>query len=163
MSATIRTDFQRNHLDTQIWKIVTTLGTAVSFQIFIFATYVAFLKIWKWMASFLTWAKWRGESQVVHAIIFHSQITFQKRLQGVPAMAQQKCIWQVPMRMQVQSLALLSGLRVGHCCELGCRSQTWLGSGISVAVVKASGYTSDSTPSLWTSTYHGCYSKNKKN
>ena len=30
------------------------------------------------------------------------------------------------MRMQVQSLALLNGLRVQHCHELWCRSQTWL-------------------------------------
>ena len=29
------------------------------------------------------------------------------------------------MRMQVQSLALLSGLRIWHCLELWCRLQTW--------------------------------------
>ena len=34
-----------------------------------------------------------------------------------------------------QSLASLSGLRIEHCCELWCRSQTWLGSRIAVAVV----------------------------
>jgi len=39
--------------------------------------------------------------------------------------------------MQVQSLALLSGLRIWHCCKLGCRSQMWLGSCIAVAVVYA--------------------------
>ena len=29
------------------------------------------------------------------------------------------------MRLQVQSLALLSRLRIRHCHELWCRSQTW--------------------------------------
>ena len=51
--------------------------------------------------------------------------------------------------MWVRSLASLSGLRI-HCChELWCRSQTWLGSGVAVAVAQASGYGFDSTPSLW--------------
>ena len=39
------------------------------------------------------------------------------------------------LRMQVRSLALISGLRIWHCHEVWCRLQTWLGSGISVAVV----------------------------
>ena len=30
------------------------------------------------------------------------------------------------MRLWVQSLASLSGLRIQHCCELRCKSQTWL-------------------------------------
>ena len=38
------------------------------------------------------------------------------------------------MRMQVRSLALLSELRIQHCCELWRRSQTRLGSSIAVAV-----------------------------
>ena len=33
---------------------------------------------------------------------------------------------QVSMRTLVQSLALLSGLRIRHCHELWCRSQMWL-------------------------------------
>ena len=41
----------------------------------------------------------------------------------------------VSMSKQVQSLALLSGLRIWHCSELWWRSQTQLGSCISVAVV----------------------------
>ena len=32
------------------------------------------------------------------------------------------------MMLRVQSLALLSGLRIWSCCELWCRSQTQLGS-----------------------------------
>ena len=39
-----------------------------------------------------------------------------------------------PMRTRVQSLALLSGLRIWCCCELWCRLQIQLGSGVSVAV-----------------------------
>ena len=54
---------------------------------------------------------------------------------GVPVVAQQKQSRLVTMRIQVQSLALLSGLRIWRCHELWCRSQTWLGSGIAVAVV----------------------------
>ena len=39
--------------------------------------------------------------------------------------------------MQVPSLASLSGLRIGSCHELWCRSQTWLGSHAAVAVAVA--------------------------
>ena len=49
-------------------------------------------------------------------------------------MAQQKPILLGTMRLQVQSLALLSGLRIWYCHELWFRLQTWLGSGIAVAV-----------------------------
>jgi len=51
------------------------------------------------------------------------------------------------MRLWVQSLALLSGLRIRRCHELCYRLQTWLRSCIAVAVAKASGYSSDLTPS----------------
>ena len=37
------------------------------------------------------------------------------------------------------------------CCELWYRSQTWLRSGVAMAVVQASSYSSDPTPSLGTS------------
>ena len=53
----------------------------------------------------------------------------------VPIMVQGKQIWLGTMRLQVQSLASLNGLRIWHCCELWCGLQTWLGSGIVVAVV----------------------------
>ena len=46
--------------------------------------------------------------------------------QGVPAVVQRRQIQLVSMRMWVQSLALLSGLRIWHCRELRCRSQTQL-------------------------------------
>ena len=55
------------------------------------------------------------------------------------------------MTLRVQSLASLSGLRIRHCHELWGRLQTWLGSGIAVALAQAGGYSSDGTPSLGTS------------
>ena len=56
--------------------------------------------------------------------------------------------------MWVQSLALLSGLRIWQCHELWCRSQTQLRS--HVAVVWVYSCSSDSTPSLGTSICHWC-------
>ena len=55
------------------------------------------------------------------------------------------------MRLQVRSLALLSGLRIQRCRELWCGSQTRLGSRVAEALAQASNYSSDSTPSLGTS------------
>ena len=52
-------------------------------------------------------------------------------------MAQQKRIWLASTRKQVQSLALLSGLRILHYHELRWRVQTRLGSGVPVAVAAA--------------------------
>ena len=50
-------------------------------------------------------------------------------------MAQQLANLTRIMRMQVQSLASLSELRIWHCHELWCRSQMQLGSSVAVAVV----------------------------
>ena len=41
----------------------------------------------------------------------------------------------VSVRVQVQSLASLNGLRIWHCHKLQRRSQMRLGSGVAVAVV----------------------------
>ena len=68
----------------------------------------------------------------------------------------------IPMRLRVRFLASLSGLRIWHCCELWDRSQMWLRSGVAVAVVWASSYSSDETPSLGTSICHRCGPKKKK-
>ena len=46
----------------------------------------------------------------------------------------------------VKDMALL------HCCELWCRSQTWLESHVAVAVAQASGY-SFTKPLAWEPTY----------
>jgi len=48
-----------------------------------------------------------------------------------------------PTRLRVWSLPLLSGLRIRRGHELWCRLQTQLGSGVAVALAKASGYRSD--------------------
>ena len=53
----------------------------------------------------------------------------------VPFMEQRKRIQLGTMRLWVRSLTSLSGLGIWHCHELWCRSQTWLRSGIAVAVV----------------------------
>ena len=46
---------------------------------------------------------------------------------------------------------LTQGLRHWHCCELWCRSQTWLRSPIAAVAVAYTGkYRSDLTPSLGT-------------
>ena len=66
-------------------------------------------------------------------------------------MVQQKQSRLVSMRMQVPSLAVLSGLRIQRCCELWCRWRMWLRSHVAVAVVWAGSCSSDSTPSLGTS------------
>ena len=55
------------------------------------------------------------------------------------------------MRTWVQSLALLSGLRIWRCLELWCRSQTQLGSCIAVA----GSCSASSTPGLGTSRFGG--------
>ena len=52
----------------------------------------------------------------------------------VPIVAQQKWIWLVSMRMQLRSLASLSGSGIQHCLELWCRSRLQLGSHVAVAV-----------------------------
>ena len=62
--------------------------------------------------------------------------------------------------MHVQSLALLSRLRIQWCCELRCRS--WLGSHIAVAVASAGSWSSDSAPSLGTCTCCRCGPKKNK-
>ena len=66
------------------------------------------------------------------------------------------------MRTWVQPLALLSGLKIQHCHELWCRSQTRLRSRVAVAVAEARNYSSNSTPSLGTSICGGSGLRNGK-
>ena len=77
-------------------------------------------------------------------------------------MVQRKQIRLGTMRLQVQSLASLSGLRIRCCRELWCRLQIQLRSGVAVAMVWAGGYSSDWTPSLGTSMCCGCSPKTSK-
>ena len=65
------------------------------------------------------------------------------------------------MRMQVQSLAILSGLRIRRP-KLWGRSQVQLRSYAAVAMVSVSNCSSDSTPSLGTSIFCRCSPKMKK-
>ena len=57
---------------------------------------------------------------------------------GVPIVAKRKQIWLGIMRLQVGSLASISGLRI-RCCRELCRSKMWLGSccgcGVAVALI----------------------------
>ena len=62
---------------------------------------------------------------------------------GVPIVAQGKQIQLGTMRLRVRSLASLHGLKIRHCCELWCRPQTWLKSGVAIAVT--SSYSSNLT------------------
>ena len=73
-------------------------------------------------------------------------------------MVQRKQMRLGTMRLWIQSLALLSGLRIWHCCKLWDRSQTWLRS----CVVWAGSCSSHWTPCLGTKVWLGCGPKKKK-
>ena len=67
------------------------------------------------------------------------------------------------MRLWVWSLALCRGLvRILPCHDLWCRSQTWLGSFVAVAVVEAGSCSSSLTPSLGKPNASGAALKRKK-
>ena len=66
------------------------------------------------------------------------------------------------MRLQVPSLASLTGLRIQCCCELWCRLQAQLGSGVAAAVAQTGGCSSSSTPNLGTSICCRCSPKKQK-
>ena len=58
-----------------------------------------------------------------------------KKAEGVPVVVQWRQIRLRTMRLRVRSLASLSGLRIQRCHELWCWWQTWLGSGLAVALM----------------------------
>ena len=66
------------------------------------------------------------------------------------------------MRMHIQFLASISGLRIQQCCELWCRLQMQLQFGVAVAVAQASSCSSDLTPGLGTSICRRCGCKKEK-
>ena len=79
-------------------------------------------------------------------------------------MVQQKRIRLGTMRLQVPSLASLSGLRIWHGRELWCRSQTQIESDIAVAVSRPAA-TDQIQPLPWEplyATYVAIKSKKKK-
>ena len=104
---------------------------------------------WTWLDSLLDLMK-EMDDQVV-------QLNTISAGGGVPMGAQQLQTQLVSMRTWVWSLSLFSGLRIWHRHELWCRSQTWLRSGIAVAVVQAGDYSSDSAPILGTSICQNCW------
>ena len=71
----------------------------------------------------------------IHSLLLRSKWLLHMKSRGVPVVAQWKWIRLGTMRLWVQSLASVSGLRIWHCLEMWCRSQTRLGSGIPVALV----------------------------
>ena len=97
--------------------------------------------------------KKNSELHGLHDIFLGSE---KKGIKGVPVVAQRNRIQLGTMRWRVRSLASLSGLRIWRCHELWCRSQTWVRSGVAVAMAEASTCSSDSTPSLGTSICLGC-------
>ena len=101
-----------------------------------------------WLPKGVEWNRWRltgtyfqvqnkwviGIKIYIYIFSFQNEKFSLKPLEGVPVMAQWKRTWLVPTTMQVWSLALLTWLRIWHCCELCCRLQMWLRSGVTVAV-----------------------------
>ena len=57
---------------------------------------------------------------------------------------------------------LTQWVKVRHCHELWCRSQTWLRSGVALTVAQAGSYSSSSAPNLGTSICCGYGPKKKK-
>ena len=74
------------------------------------------------------------ELQIKTTVRYHFTLVRTVIVKKPPVVAQRKHIWLASMRTQVQSLAFLSGLRIWYWCELWCRTQTWLGSWVAVAV-----------------------------
>ena len=73
-------------------------------------------------------------SLLLKALVYFRKFLAYKNNLGVPIVAQWKQIQLETMRLWVQSLASISGLRIQRCCELWCRSQMGLGR-VAMAVV----------------------------
>ena len=81
------------------------------------------------LAFFLMMIVFACECFIISTLLFRRQC-------GVSfILAQRKWIQLETMKLRVQPLALLSRLRIWHCSERWCRSQTWLRTRIAVAVV----------------------------
>ena len=94
------------------------------------------LALWPQIACFLPMPKKVTKNRkVVEFLLWHS---------GLRTWLQEFLSWLSGLRIRlgtirfrVWSLASLTGLRIRHCHELWCRSQTRLGSGIAVALAQA--------------------------
>ena len=106
----------------------------------------------------------------LHKIILNIDMKVQKKTVkkygqalGGPIVAQWvKSLTSILLRMWIQSLASLSGLRILSCHKLLCRSQMLLRSCVAVAAVQVSSCGSNSTPSLGMSICHMYGPKKKK-
>ena len=76
-------------------------------------------------------------------------------------MVQQQQIQLGTMRLQVLSLASLSGLRIWRCRELWCRSQMRLRSGVAMALARPVA-TAPIQPLAWETPCHGCDPKKRQ-
>ena len=77
-----------------------------------------------------------------------------KRHGGVPIVAQWVKDLTLSLRIQIQSLASPSGIRIGLCHKLQHRSQMQLRSSAAVVVAQVCSCSTDLTPSLGTSICH---------
>ena len=68
---------------------------------------------------------WKMIQRLSYHLSFLSSFSFLHVVRG----AVETNLTSIHEDVHVWSLALLSRLRIWHCCELGCRLQTWLGSG----------------------------------
>ena len=84
--------------------------------IFSLFTCVCFLNLLRKISNAYT-------DRIMHQTPMCPSYRFKNCLLRVPDVAQQKQIWLVSMRLQVQCLASLSGLRIRRCRELWCRRQ----------------------------------------
>ena len=111
---------------SQFLKINLPLGVPIVAQ---WVKGLVLLQLWDRLLLWLGFSPWPRN--------FHMPQVWPKEFYtfGVPVMAWWKQIQLGTMRLQVQSLALLSGLRIRRCRELWCRSQIQLGSRIAVALV----------------------------
>ena len=72
----------------------------------------------------------------IYALVIKLKMHFKnKQVRGVSILEKQKRIRLGTTKLQVRSLALLSGLRIRHCCELWCRLRMRLRSHVAAAVV----------------------------
>ena len=87
----------------------------------------------------MIWGRWDRRRETSQEVVAKSEetvyfTTIKKKKGGVPVTVRQKGIWLGTMRLCVQSLALLSGLKIQCCHDLWGSLQMWLGSGVAVAL-----------------------------
>ena len=126
------------HLLEQNYTVLTIFCLFHSAQLFCDSSVLLFIKSsFLLLSSTIIWTYHNLFIQSIDDQIISSFGPLQiKLLWGVPVTAQQKRTRQVFRRMQVRSLASLSGLRIWCCCDLWHRLQLQLQSRVAVAVVQ---------------------------